>query len=187
MTLEEYLNAGAKGFPQRGVKGVPGDWMPVTSLTVSHRSLWAGDPYICDGEDGCRVDVRNGKYIIEAQGYDFGGVRVIGRVRARLASASDVSLGEMVGETGTDSAMIAICDMGSVDAAVVGDNDGFQDSVNRYAFQRFGAVHFQMDGEITIAYVETAFGDGKGPMYTLIKEAECVGIELDFICDDLDD
>lgn len=39
MTLEEYLNAGSQGFPQDGGKGVPGEWMPVTSLTVSSGSL----------------------------------------------------------------------------------------------------------------------------------------------------
>ena len=186
MTLEEYLNAGSQGIPKGGVKGVPSEWLPVAEITVSHGSLWAGDPYVCDGEDGCMIDVPNGDYIVEAQGYDFDGIRIIGRARARLASASDVLMGEMVGDTGTDSALIAICDMGSVDAAVAGDNDGFQAFIDEYDFQRYGVIQFQMKGEIAIPYVNSGFGDGTGPMYRLMAGDRCVGLELDFVCDDPD-
>ena len=83
MTLEEYLNAGLEGLPKDGAKGVASEWMPVASLVVKHGSLWAGDPYVCDAEDGCTIDVPNGEYAVEAQGYDFNGTRIIGRVRAR--------------------------------------------------------------------------------------------------------
>lgn len=82
--------------------------------------------------------------------------------------------------------MIAICDMGSVDAAVADDNDGFQNVIDGYDFQRFGLIQFQMNGDINIAYVNSRFGDGTGPMYKLMADNKCVGIELDFICEDQD-
>ena len=104
MSLEEFLDAGSQGFPKGDVNGVPSDWMLVAEITVSHGSLWAGDPYSCDGEDGCMIDAPNGRYVVEAQGYDYDGIRIIGRARARLASARDVSVGDVAGETGTDSA-----------------------------------------------------------------------------------
>ena len=82
--------------------------------------------------------------------------------------------------------MIAICDMGSVDAAVADDNDGFQEFIDGYEFQRFGIIQFEMNGEITIPYVNSGFGDGSGPMYRLMAGDGCVGIELDFICQERD-
>jgi len=184
MMLDEYLNSGSEGFPQTRTNGIPSDWMPVCSITVSHGKLWAGDPFICDSDDGCMVDVSNGEYTVEAQGYDFDGVRIIGRTRVRLISESNPELGPLAGETGTDSALIAICDMGSLDAAVGSDDDGFQSIIDGHDFQRFGLLQFQMDGEINIAYVNSGFGDGTGPMYKLMSHDNCVGIELDFICED---
>lgn len=186
MTLEAYLRAGLSGFPKDGIEGAASEWMPVAELSVTHGCLWAGDPCVCDGEDGCMIDVPNGHYIVEAQGCDFDGIRIIGRARARLSSASDVSVGEEIGITGTDSAMIAICDMGAVNAAVAGDDTGFQNVIDGYDFQRFGMIQFEMNGQIRIPYVNSGFGDGSGPMFRLMAGDDCVGIELDFICQEPD-
>lgn len=43
-----------------------------------------------------------------------------------------------------------------------------------------------MNGAIEIAYVNSGFGDGSGPVYKLMAGNECVGIELDFVCEDHD-
>lgn len=181
MNLEEYLRASKDGFPNGDVKGVPSEWMPVTSIAVTAGTLWAGDPWVCNEEDGCVVEVPNGVYTIEAQGYDFDGIRVIGRARARLAAATEAVLGEELGEAGTDSAMIAICDIAAVDEAIGDDGDSFQDRIEAYDFQDFGVFRASMTGDIELAYVSSGFGDGWGPVYSLWDGDECVGIELDFL------
>ena len=184
MTLKEYLAEGKEGQPDDDVIGVPSSWMHVGTLTIVSGSIWAGDPHLCNEEDGCIAEVPSGEYVIEAQVVDFDGIRVIGRARARLATARDISLGSEVGDTGTDSGIIGFCDMTSLDDAVSNDYDKFEEIIEGHNFGRFGVIQARMDGDIEIVYVQSGFGDGWGPVYALIADDECVGFELDFLYED---
>lgn len=186
MTLHDYLMASTDEFPEDDVEGVPSAWMPVATLVVTAGTLWAGDPWLCNEDDGCVVDVPNGTYAVEAQGWDFDGYRVIGRVRARLASARGAIPGEAIGSAGTDSGLIAICDIAAVDAAIGDDGDGFQDRIEAYAFGDFGIFRASLVGDVELAYVVSGFGDGWGPVYALMDGEEIAGIELDFLYEGAD-
>lgn len=181
MSLQKYLNKSTNKFPQKIGKGIPSEWMPVGTVNITQGSLWAGDPYVCNEEDGFIVNVPNGKYTIEAQGFDFEGYRVIGRARARLTLESDFTHCKKAGKTGTDSAIIAICDMKALDIAIAGDDDGFQEKIMNINYKQFGRIDFRMDDDIELVYVQSGFGDGVGQVYKLLEGDTCVGIELDFL------
>lgn len=187
MTLHDYLKVSKDEFPEDDVQGIPSEWMPVATLIVTEGTLWAGDPWLCNEEDGCVVEVPNGTYAVEAQGWDFDGFRVIGRVRARLASVEGGVPGESIGSAGTDSGLIAICDIAAVDEAIGDEGEGFQDRIEAFAFGDFGVFRAALVGDVALAYVTSGFGDGWGPVYGLIADDELVGIELDFLYEGSDD
>src|SRR4051812_32093824 len=112
MKLKDYLSGKGKS-----PKGKPTDWLPFCTLDVTTGSLWAGDPYIVYAYDGCVVKVPRGKYVVEGIGIAFRRTRLVARLRVRLESAVNPKVGKEVGKTGTDSAMIAVCNIKAFDAA----------------------------------------------------------------------
>ncbi|MBX9694961.1 MAG: hypothetical protein K2Z81_21430, partial [Cyanobacteria bacterium] len=159
---------------------VPGPWFSVDQLDVRRNSLWAGDPCCMNKADGCLVEVQNGKYIIEAQGYDLEGVHTIGRARVRMQSPKPFSVGRKIGEVGTDSAVVAICDMNCLDEVIGNDNDSFQSFIEITDWQPYGSLLYN---GVQITYVASGIGDGTGPARSVKADADCIGMELDFICD----
>jgi hypothetical protein len=102
-----------------------------------------------------------------------------------LAEAASASTGREIGTAGTDSALIAVCDLKRIDAAIDGGDDEFQEMIEAFRFARFGALKFEMSGGIESVYANSGFGDGAGPVYELLDpDNRRVGIELDFVCQD---
>src|SRR3954468_23171775 len=101
MKLKDFLSKKVK-VPKAKVT----DWLPFCTLDVTSGSLWAGDPHLANADDGHVVIVPVGRYLVEGIGAAMGRSRVVSRLRVRLASAEDPTVGGELGETGTDSAMI---------------------------------------------------------------------------------
>jgi hypothetical protein len=181
MKLTDYLKKNKRSDPPRGTAGIESDWLEVGTVEVATGSLWAGDPYVCNAEDGCVVKVPKGTYSLEAKAMDFAGRKRVSRLRAYLKGVPDPALGKQVGETVTDTATMAVCDITALDKAIAGDYDGFQERVIDHDYKDCGIVQFEMTGPIRLPYVSTGFGDCGAPVYELRASGRRIGMELEFL------
>jgi hypothetical protein len=182
MNLDDYLKKNKHDFPPVGTVGVESDWLDVgTSFEVTTGSLWAGDPYICNAEDGCVVKVPTGTYVLQAKAMDFAGRKRVSRLRVVLDGAEEPAVAKQVGETQTDVAVMAVCDIVALDEAIGGDNDRFQELVMDHNYKDCGIVEFEVKTPIAIPYVSTGFGDCGAPVFEVRSKGRLVGIELEFL------
>jgi hypothetical protein len=182
MHISDYLKKNKQSFPPNGTVGVESDWMDAGELEVTKGTIWAGDPFVVNADDGCLVKkVPNGAYVLEAKAMEFAGRKRVARLRAYAKGAQDFTLGKKVGQTMTDTGLITVCDIAAVDEAVGDDYYGFNEVVSQYNYKSCGVVEFELNGPIKLPYVETAFGDCDGPVFELRSEKDRVGIELEFL------
>ena len=181
MRLEEYLKKNRQSDPPVGTPGVESDWMEVGTLEVTTGSLWAGDPFVCNAEDGCVAKVPAGLYALEAKAMDFAARKRVSRLRVYLRGAREPVVGKKMGTTLTDTGMMAVCDIDALDKAVGGDYDRFNDLVTQRDYKDCGIVQIQMKGPIVIHYVSTGFGDCDAPVYELKSGRTRIGMELEFL------
>jgi len=191
MTLQKYLKDSRKPTKRtRGSVGVESDWLAFCTIKVPNGAVWAGDAGFSWTEategEGCVVDVPAGTYRVEAKGMDFGGVKLVSRLRACLNRVKSPLLGEEIDTAGTDSAQIGVCDPWALKAAfeaVCGDDeDKALDLLKRQLHSAYGIIRPDPDGEGTVAFVPSGFGDGSGPVFELLSRSKRrVGIELEFI------
>ena len=162
-------------------KGPTVDWLPFCGLEVTSGSLWAGDPLIANAEDGCVLDVPRGMYCVEAVGLAHSRNRVVCRLRVRLETAANPTLGEEVGHTGTDSAMIGVCDIKEFDALFVEmDDNDVQDAIELQTKNGFGIVGLKPTSDGLMPFVPIG-SDGTGPVFALMDSGDCVGMQLAFM------
>jgi hypothetical protein len=178
--LADYLENTKRGDPPVGTVGVESDWLEVGSFEVTTGSLWAGDPYVCNAEDGYVVKVPAGSYLVQAKAMDFAGRKLVSRMRVVHHAAGNPALGKEVGETGTDTAMIAVCDIEALVAAVAGDHDRFLELVTGHDYKECGIVEFKLKKVVSMPYVTTG-SDGGWPVFELRAGRRRVGIELEFM------
>jgi hypothetical protein len=96
------------------------------------------------------------------------------------------SVGDEVGDTGTDSAMIGVCDIGAFDAACAGDSgEGVQDAIQSQTELGFGVIKMDQFPGAIMPFVPVG-SDGGGPVLSLMFQGEYVGIQLQFIDDEND-
>jgi len=183
MKLADFLKKNKHNFPPDGTIGVESDWLDTgESLDVTTGSLWAGDPYICNAEDGCVVKVPAGVYVLQAKCMDFAGRKCVSRVRVVLKETSEPVVGKRVGETQTDIGSMAVCDIVALDEAIDDDNDQFQELIiKKLTFKDCGVVRFKMKKPIALPYISTGFGDGVAPVFALRTKRRVVGMELEFL------
>lgn len=155
------------------------DWYSFHTLEIHTGELWAGDPQLANAEDGLLVKVPEGKYVIECDGLPYR-CKAVSKLRVRLESAKDIKRGLKLGETGTDSATIGVCEIAAFEAAY--KEDGGTDEVQK-AFdaqtEGFGIVTVPKFPGTNMAFVPTG-SDGTGPVFALISGKKRVGIELVF-------
>ena len=181
MAIAEFFR---KLFPNPSEKqspGEPGVWVTIQNLAVSDGSIWAGDPFVAAREEGYMVEVANGDYTVEVKWSDSPLGRKIGRVRVKPASLQDVELGSQVGEVSVDQAVVGICDMNALDKAVAGQDDEFQEHIEKFRLRSFGQINFPMAGDIQIVYVESGIGDGAYPAFNVLSDDQIVGLEVEFL------
>jgi len=113
--LADFLKKNKPGDPPVGTVGVESDWLEVGTLQVTTGSLWAGDPYVCNGDDGCFVKVPAGPYVLMAKAMDFAGRKRVSRLRVFLESAGKLVLGKKVGEADIHDSSLRYCRCGRRD------------------------------------------------------------------------
>jgi hypothetical protein len=176
MNLKDYLSK-----KDKAAKGKT-EWLYFCNIDVKSGKLWAGDPNMPNEDDGCAVEVPNGTYVVEGIGMRFGRDRIVSRLRVRLGSASNPTLGDEIGETGTDSAMIGVCDITAFEDAYKKDGgaDAVQDAIDALDGEDFGILEVPKYPDAVMPFVPIG-SDGGGPVHALMLDGKCVGIELPFM------
>ena len=179
VNLKDYLSK--KGKAPKGKT----DWLFFCTITVKSGQLWAGDPNLPNEDDGYAARVPSGTYVVEGIGMPFDGDRVVSRLRVRLESVSGPTLGEELGETGTDSATIGVCDIAAFESAYKkkGGADRVQAAIDALEGEFFGILKVPEFPNAVMAFVPTGT-DGTGPVYALMSGRKRVGIELPFMDED---
>ena len=181
MNLSDYLSRKGKT-----PKGKTKDWLPFCTLDVTTGTLWAGDPHVPNADDGCVVEVPPGKYVVEGIGTRVARDRVVSKLRVRLANVENPVVGDEVGDTGTDSAMIGICNIRAFDAACGPDSgEEVEEASEAQTGYGFGTITIEKFPGAVMPFVPTG-SDGNGPVFALMSEGKCVGIELPFMEEDDD-
>ena len=176
MNLRDYL--ARKG---KAPKGKTKDWLPFCTLDVTTGTLWAGDPHLANADDGCVVEVPRGKYVVEGIGMTFNRNRVVSKLRVRLENVENPVVGGEVGDTGTDSAMIGICDIKAFDKAIGLDSgEEVQEAIESQTGYGFGIITIKKFPGAVMPFVPTG-SDGNGPVFALVSGGKCVGVELPFM------
>lgn len=169
--------------------GVESGWLPVATLELVTGVLWIGDSQFswaeANEQEGCRVMLPNGVYQVEARGIDFAGTRLASRLRVRLARATEVAVGDEIGEAETDSAQVGVADPGALksafDAACGDDEDAALDLLEEGTESAPGVFEPQPGKPGRLVYVPSGLGDGGGPVLELLSAGERVGVEHAFI------
>ena len=183
MNLKEYLSQKGKA------KGKTKDWLPFCTLNVKTGKLWAGDPHHPHADDGCVAKVPSGRYVVEGIGLACGRDRVVSRLRVRLQSAKNPTLGKELGIAGTDSGTIGVSEIAAFKAAfnkvseTEGGADEIQESIESQAAEGLGIITLSDFPDAIMPFVPTG-SDGSGSVFALMSGGKCVGIELPFMDED---
>jgi hypothetical protein len=156
------------------------NWHPFHTLMVKAGQLWVGDPHLPNADDGCIVKVPSGKYVVECDGLPSR-CQAVSKLRVRLESAKRAKRGKKLGETGTDSATIGVCEIAAFEAAYK-SKDGaeqVQEAIDSLT-ESFGVLTVPNFPEAIMPFVPTG-SDGNGPVFALISDTKCVGVELLFM------
>ena len=181
--LEAYLRKSSQKPPRHLGAGREAEWIPVAELEVVSGSLWAGDPLCMNVEDGCLVKLPAGTYVLAAQGMDFEGFRIVGRVRVypKALRADRLQAGRAIGEAGTDSAAITVCDLRALLPVIAGQEYPFQRELEKQLRGQCGLLTNKIVPGVALPFVQSGFGDGTGPVLALTAAGKRVGIELSFL------
>ena len=173
--LKDYL--ASKSWARLGERT---KWLPICTLDVTTGALWAGDPHLANKDDGCVVHVPPGVYRVEGIGTKSGPGRAVARLRVCLDSVKKARLGKKVGDTGTDSAMIGICDIDAFDTACGADTgDAVQTAIEAQTENGFGVITLGQYPGAIMPFVPTG-SDGSSPVRALMADRRCVGIDINF-------
>ena len=158
-------------------------WLPFSSLEAVTGALWAGDPYLANEEDGCIVKVPPGKYLVEVVDLALAPGRAVSKLRVRLETEANPVVGDQLGEAGTDSAMIGVCDKAFLAAIESVSHEEMCEHINAQTEDGCGVVALEKFPGVAMSIICTG-SDGIGPVYALLSGDRCVGIELPFTDDE---
>ena len=184
MTVEEYFAKSKGDWPKKGVKGVESDWMDVGELEIPHGSLWAGDPWNGNREDGCVVKVPKGTYHLSIKGIDFKGHRRTSRCRLILDGAKSAKPGKSAGEASVDVGVIGLVDMDAFEKAVTETfvDEYMTDIQNATEEPGVGIIAMDYGGKgFQMALMPPGLGDGGYDVFPLKSGTKTVGIEVEFL------
>lgn len=160
------------------------NWLELCTIEVTSGKLWVGDPLLANEEDGCVATVPPGTYTVEGIGCLSNRTRTVYSVRARLKSAAEFQVGAAIGETGTDCAMMGICDIGAFEAACKDAAEVQEDLEEKTLRAGFGCITFRKCPGAVMVFVPSGDGDGCGPVRELLESGTRIGIQHDFYADD---
>lgn len=176
-------------WPKAGTAGRDVGWFDVAELELRSGMLWVGDPgfswaELADG-DGNRITLEPGRYAVRAFVMAFGDGNFIARLRVCSARTPEPTLGRGLAEAGTDSAVVGVCDAEEMLAAYRAkfgdDRNAGALFLENFDFERVGLLRVASKTGPALAYVQSGFGDGCGPVVELLDGQRRVGVELPFI------
>ncbi len=138
--------------------------------------------FIPSVEDGLVVEVEPGTYAIEAKGIDYVGDRRVSRLRVFQRSGTPPTLGKKIGETWTDTACSAVCDLDrfTKEWNALGEDAASDKLQEEYGVEDCGIFRLSPQGS-SVPYVTSGFGDGAFPVFELCSGLKRVGFEIEFI------
>jgi hypothetical protein len=184
MDFEKYFSKGKYAFPKKGVVGAESDWLKFGELDVPRGRLWLGDAAVTARDEGCSAKLDPGRYVVQLKGMDFKGVRVVSRARVIPGPDGPLAPGPRLGEAITDSAMIAICDIDALEAAVTKEyadeyerdvQEGMSPPGTTISTFSYGPRSFD------VAWILSGLGDGAYPVFALKLSRKTVGVEVEFL------
>jgi hypothetical protein len=183
MTLQEYLEGEFTGKAKRGDRGKESDWLEFCHLTVRGSKVQVVDAsYVPDESEGCMVTLTPGSYDVQVRAIAYGGDVRISRLRVVRPSVS-ASLAAELGETGTDTANIGVCDHESFLRAWGDDNEASWEIISpaiEEADTHGIAVLDEAAGAV-MPFVSSGFGDGTFSVHELVADGSRAGFEVVFI------
>lgn len=176
-------------LPAPDLPGTHVGWFPITSLALSSGELWAGDPEFSWAElterVGFRITLPAGEYDVLAFLMAYGPWHGVARLRVCQHGIAEPAIGDEVGQAGTDSALMGVCDahavMSAFQAKFGSDGDAAPLDLANHNFGRVGVLQPNGPNDAGIVYVNCGFGDGQGPIYALRNGEDRVGVEFVFI------
>jgi hypothetical protein len=182
MSLQQFLQ-GDGNFANRNDRGET-DWLEVGELDLGGQ-LWIGDPCTVSRSFGFVIRLPGGMYSVEGRGLfdDEDGFPRVSRLRIVNSDARASRLGPKVGVCGTDTAMVALCDIEEVErvANEVGVEELRQRAIDA-GQDGCGALDVYARGEmLRLVFSSTGYGDGTFPVLALLDGPRTVGVEIEFI------
>lgn len=189
MRIAEFINTRSRA-PKRGTVAVAVGWCRLGDLLLDSGELWIGDPQMSWAESrehgGCIVRLRAGRYRVSFGLVTFGQGLFTSRLRVCQQGIRQVTVGKELGQVGTDSAQIGVCDIRAIKRAY---EIAFPDYDEAFAYfdknlkPRAGILRPNGQRGACLPFVESGFGDGMGPVVELRSGAKRVGVDAEFIPD----
>jgi len=186
MTLQDYLEGEFTGKAKRGDRGKESDWLEFSDLTVRGSKVQVVDSsYVPDEREGCMVTLTPGLYQVQAKAMAYGEDVRISRLRVVLHGVSP-SAGAELGETGTDTASIGVCDHEVFAHAWGDDNDASWEIISPAIDEAdtHGIAVLDKAAGAIMPFIHSGFGDGTFPVRELLANGSRVGFEVVFIRSD---
>jgi len=183
MTLQEYLEGEFTGKAKRGERGKESDWLEFCDLTVRGSKVQVVDAsYVPDEREGCMVTLNPGSYDVQVKATAYGGDVRISRLRVVRHGVSP-SLAAELGETGTDTANIGVCDHEIFARAWGDDNDASWEIISPAIDEAdtHGIAVLDEDAGAVMPFVASGFGDGRFAVHELVADGSRAGFEVVFI------
>ncbi|HXR03384.1 MAG TPA: hypothetical protein VN836_01600 [Verrucomicrobiae bacterium] len=183
MTIQDYLKGEFTGKPKKDDRGRESDWLEFCDLTVRGSKVQVVDAsYVPDEREGCMVTLAPGSYHVEVKATAYGGDVRISRLRLVRHGVSP-SIGAVLGETGTDTANIGVCDHEVFARAWGGDNDASWEIISPAIEEAdtHGIAVLDETAGAVMPFVRSGFGDGTFPVHELVADGSRAGFEVVFI------
>ena len=155
-------------------------WMNSVKFRHEESHLVIADALCIAGENlALTLDLAPGDYQLWVKGIDYGFERRLSRMRC-CSDADDLELGGKIGDVGTDSAMLGLCDLGSLLRSCGGDRAEIGRLVSERVFE-VGWVGLVRLENVSFPVFHAGFGDGVFPVYELLSKGRRAGTEIEFI------
>ncbi|MBM2810267.1 MAG: hypothetical protein HW416_1026 [Chloroflexi bacterium] len=177
-------NVGCEAFDP--TVGRAGEWRQFAQIDVTSGMILVEDlSFIPKAEDALILELPSGTYVVEHKPVAFGCDVRTGRLRATLNGSGGL-FGRELGSTWTDTAMTAVTDYVSAEAALQrAGKASFYERIEAAASRSItGRGETVMLDDVIgpmVAFVSSGFGDGAYPVYELTSNGNRVGIEIEFI------
>jgi hypothetical protein len=183
MKIEDYLAGDFPGEVKRGDVGTESSWLEFCNLLVRGNKVHAVDAsYAADGQEGCMIDLRPGKYHVQVKAMAYGNDVRMSRLRV-IWPGSEPTAGPEIGQTGTDTGNVGVYDFDIFAKAWGNDNNASWDKISpaiESADMHGIAVLDDATGAI-MPFVRSGFGDGTFPVNELLQNGSRVGFEICFM------